>query len=289
MIQIITAVMYQMFNIIKKAKQFYLPPIKPPEKHTDKKIDKDICRNIDDIKWLFHNSTDLTIKNMSLKLNGARIHIAVLTMEGLVDKETLAASITNPIANYENEKYGGEDLLQLLESDILTICDHTRTDTLFDLSQKLMSGFACILVNGCSQAVAAGVQGYSFRGVEEPDTEAVAKGSKEGFSEPLRVNISLIRRRFKNPDLKFETMTIGNISQTDVCICYLTGAVSEDILNEVKARLNKVTLSTLLGSGYLTSYLDDDGSACLFFGCGYDAASGYCLCKAQRGQSYYYS
>ena len=256
-----------MFNIIKRAKNYFLPPVMPPDKHTDKKLDKDICRNIDSIKLLFHNSSDLTVKNMSLKLNGARIHIAVLTMEGLVDKETLAASITNPISDYRNDNYSGEDLLQLLESDIITISDHTRTETLFDLSQKLMSGFACILVNGYSCAVAAGLQGFAFRGVEEPDTEAVAKGSKEGFAEPLRVNISLIRRRFKNPDLKFETMTIGSVSQTDVCICYLIGTVSEDILNEVRSRLKKVDLSTLFGSGYLTSYLEDKGSL-LFSGVG---------------------
>ena len=256
-----------MFDIIKKTKQLYMPPEAPPKKQNDKKLSEDICSNINDIKKLFHNSSDLTVKNMSLMLNNARIHLAVLTMEGLVDKETLAASITNPISNYKSENYSGEDLLQLLESDIITISDHTRTDTLFDLSQKLMSGFACIMINGCSIAVAAGVQGYAFRGVEEPDTEAVAKGSREGFAEPLRVNISLIRRRFKNPDLKFETMTIGDISQTDVCIGYLNGAVSEEILSEVRTRLKKVTLSTLLGSGYLTSYLDDDGSA-LFSGVG---------------------
>lgn len=74
--------------------------------------------------------------------------------------------------------------------------------------------------------LAIGLQGFSFRGVSEPTNEVMEKGSKEGFVEPLRINMTLIRRRMKNPKLKFETLSVGSVSKTDVCLCYLRDTVS---------------------------------------------------------------
>lgn len=63
--------------------------------------------------------------------------------------------------------------------------------------QLLMSGFAIFLIDGCSTAMSIGVQGFSFRGVSEPDSEVSERGSREGFVEPLRINMTLLRRRIK--------------------------------------------------------------------------------------------
>ena len=39
----------------------------------------------------------------------------------------------------------------------------------------------------------------------------------------------MMRRIIKNPSLHFETMVIGEVSRTEVCICYLKGAVLVNI------------------------------------------------------------
>ena len=78
----------------------------------------------------------------------------------------------------------------------------------------------------------------------------------------------MLRRRLKNTNLKFEQMTIGNVSKTDVTLCYLTDCVSTEILTEVKKRLESVKIDTLFASGYLVSYLDSDGEGSVFSGVG---------------------
>ena len=94
------------------------------------------------------------------------------------------------------------------------------------------------------------------------------KGSKEGFVEPLRINMTLIRRRMKNPKLKFETLSVGSVSKTDVCLCYLRDTVSPEIIKEIKKRLSSSTLETVLSSSYLIPFLEEEKNMCPFSGIG---------------------
>ena len=131
-----------------------------------------------------------------------------------------------------------------------------------------MSGFAVVAVDGYAKMLALGIQGFSFRSVSEPDSDVVQRGSKEGFVEPLRINMSLIRRRMKTPKMKFETMTIGSESKTDICLCYMTDIVSPSILRKLKKRLNSINLKTVMASGYIAPYLEQKGDFSFFSGVG---------------------
>ena len=116
--------------------------------------------------------------------------------------------------------------------------------------------------------LAIGAQGFSFRSVSEPESEVVQRGCREGFTEPLRINMTLIRRRIKSPDLVFETITSGYSSNTQMMICYLQNSVSKQILKAIRERLENCNLKMILASGYLSSYLEDNNSKSLFSGVG---------------------
>ena len=257
-----------MFEFIKKLEDFYKPQVSPRKPCPKIPISKNLESNIIVLQSLFNNSSDLTIKKLTLNIDLKTIDIAVITMEGLVDKEVLAASVTNPISQFDKGFCFGRDVFEALEKDIITNCDHMAVNFIGEAASYIMSGFACLLISGENKAIAVGVQGYAFRSVEEPQTEVLQRGSREGFVEPIKVNIGMLRRRLKNTNLKFETMTIGDVSQTDICLCYLNDTVSKDILRELKNRISNVSVDTLLASGYLVSYLDETGSDSLFSGVG---------------------
>lgn len=257
-----------MFDFIKKIEKFYNPPMRPRENKPSTPISEDIQTNINKLRGMFNGSTDFTVKDINLKLTDGNVRVAIVTMEGMSNKETLAMSVTNPISDYNEPAFISDDIFSLIQTDIITCSEQVTVNYLEDITMYIMSGFACVLVDGYSRGLAIGVQGFSFRSVSESETEVVQRGSREGFVEPLRINMSLLRRRLRNTNLQFETMTIGSVSKTDICLCYLNGTVSEDILNELKIRLGKVTLDTLFASGYLVSYLDDNGDRPLFSGVG---------------------
>ena len=84
-----------------------------------------------------------------------------------------------------------------------------------------MKANVVILTEGESQALVADLKGFEKRGIEEPAAEISVRGPQDGFTETIRVNTSLIRRRIRSQKLKMEPYSIGELSQTDVVIAYI--------------------------------------------------------------------
>ena len=213
----------------------------------------------------FADSADLTIRELTLRSSDC-LTAAVITMEGLVDKEQLAQSVLNPLMVYDFGNMPPQRAAETIQNSVAAAADLVTFATVDELVTYITSGFAVLVVDGAEILFAAGTQGYAFRGVSEPESEVVQRGSREGFSEPLRVNMSLLRRRMKSPELVFEQMTVGSESQTQLMLCYLQSKVSGQLLETLRSRLNACRLETVLGAGYLSDYLEDKNTSRLFSG-----------------------
>ena len=216
---------------------------------------------------MFSNSSDLTIKDIILKSN-YKIKGAVITIEGLCSKDELAQSVLNPLMMHDFGTSTPQAALETILTSVSGSCDMTKFNSTQELIAFITSGFAVIALDGCDDMIAVGVQGYSYRSVSEPESEVVQRGAREGFTEPLRVNMSMIRRRMKNPDLIFEQLTVGTESKTQIMICYLKHCASPSLVKKVKTRLNECQLPTIFASGYLSEYLEDKSTSRLFSGVG---------------------
>lgn len=93
--------------------------------------------------------------------------------------------------------------------------------------------------------------------VEEPKTESVVRGPREGFVESLGTNTALLRRKIKNTQLKFEKITVGKQTKTDICIVYINGIANEKIVQEVKDRITRIETDSILESGYIEAFIED--------------------------------
>ncbi|MEE0857986.1 MAG: spore germination protein [Acutalibacteraceae bacterium] len=254
-----------MKNPFEYFKSYFYPNDKSPvNKPINTYITDSLGKNIEYLDSKFNGSADFTVRYLTVN----NVRCAILTMEGMCNKEVLALSVINPLLNSEYPPIEKMELFLHIEKSVLSASEIARIETFESLMQLIMSGFAVLLIDGCSTALSIGVQGFSFRGVSEPDSEVSERGSREGFVEPLRINMSLLRRRIKNPDLKFETMTLGGVSKTEICLCYLTDAVSETILDELRKKLKEIDIDTVLASGYLVTFLEDKNDRSLFSGVG---------------------
>lgn len=226
-----------------------------------------LTEKLSELKSDFSDSADLTIRNITLK-SARNIKAAIVTIEGMVDKEQLSQSVMNPLMAYDFALMNGAEAAEKILSSVMGSSDVVVFYTKQELIGFITSGFAVLIIDGAEKMFAIGVQGYSFRGVSEPESEVVQRGSREGFTEPLRVNMSLIRRRMKNPDLVFEQAVVGRESQTQLMLCYLKSRVSEKLLKKLKKRLEGCDLDSVLASGYLSEYLEDKNTSRLFSGVG---------------------
>ena len=253
-----------MFEWIKrcvwKEKRGYSPPEQDPGVTR-------LCQSLDDnliaIRTSCSNTADLLAKELTVD----GLSLELLTVEGMCDTGNLCKLILDPLSGLRLEEKTPDGFLKWARGSLLG-SEQREIRTLEELFPAIMSGFAVILIDGAEIGLALGVQGFDFRSVEEPSSNVNIKGSHEGFVEVIRVNMSMIRRRIKSPELVFEMMQIGSRSRTDVCIAYMSGAVSGELLRHVKNRLESVSIDVLLDAGYLRPFLDSKRLS-MFDGVGY--------------------
>ncbi|MFI3206965.1 MAG: spore germination protein, partial [Clostridia bacterium] len=218
-------------------------------------LSKNLNENIQILDKRFKNASDFT--KLALKIDN--IDAVLLSLEGQIDRQYVSVSALRPMSNIEIGSLRGGDLVNFVSENVLRVIDQIKINTIEDLITKLMLGFAVILMDSCDTAISFGGQGFKTRSVENPDNENMLRGSKEGFVEAVQINVSLIRRRMRNTDLKFERMTIGKESMTPIMISYIENRVSKKILNKLKSELKNINLKTVMAAGYLTGYLNKGG------------------------------
>ena len=207
------------------------------------------------LREYFGGVSDLTLRVVHTR--GFKDTVLVASMEGLADKELVTLSIMNRLDGFYIAENMNADMIWNELCTRVVSCSDVKTVTTIDQAAELiMAGFACVFVCGCSRALAVGVQGYAYRSVDDPETEILQRGSREGFVEPIKINLSLLRRRIKSPDLRLESLKVGKTLPVDVTICYLEGAAPRQLIDEVKRRLEDAELDSAFTSGCLTEYLD---------------------------------
>ena len=223
-------------------------PEMPPVPLTDNLLD-----NLVELRALFGGSADLTIRRMTV----CSREIALVTVEGMVDRHLMADAVILPMARMTGESASAETLISRIRDEVLGFVDMQQVTTFGELANLITSGFAAVLVEGVPYAVLGGLQGFMIRGISEPSTEVTVRGSREGFTEAIRVNISMVRRRLKSPALAFEMLTAGKTTQTAVCLCYMQDRVSRRLLDDIRARIQDCPLEAVLESGYIQPFLEN--------------------------------
>ena len=114
-----------------------------------------------------------------------------------------------------------------------------------EMIDNLLSGPCILLIDGYEQGLIIDTRKYPSRSIEEPETEKVIQGAKDGFTETLLTNCNLIRRRLRVPGLTFSLQKIGTFSNTDVAVAYLENHCDQKLLNDVIHALSSLETSAL--------------------------------------------
>ena len=219
-------------------------------------------RSLSRIRELFGDSDDLNI----VRFETAGIKCAVLTLEGMTSSSDLSKMLFSPLMDFKKMFAEPADIYNYLMRKGLFSTESKSVRNYSDVSEKLCSGFAVVLINGEKRGAAIGAQGFKTRSISEPATENNIKGCMEAFSDNLKTSMSMIRRRLKSPLLRFETLKAGKISQIELCIAYISGKAPASLVSEVKSRLGEIRLDIISGTGCLEPFLSDNRGA-FFSGC----------------------
>ncbi|MDD4801352.1 MAG: spore germination protein [Syntrophomonas sp.] len=226
-------------------------------------ISDDIQENLDNLHLLLERCSDAVFKEFAfgpdLKIRGL-----VIYFDGLVDRQEvedhLLKSLMLEINMQDDNKYHWpkHDIFQWIKDSILSLSEVKTVTTLQDLCHSISSGDTVLLIDGYDTGLIAGTRSWQGRSVQTPESEVVVRGPKEGFTETLRFNTALLRRRLKTANFKIESFVLGRITKTDVALCYIEGIAPEELIAEVKKRLGNIDIDGILDTGYLEEFLEDN-------------------------------
>lgn len=212
-------------------------------------------KSLDYIKRRFSDCFDVKYR----EIEGALGKTTLVFIDNLCSTEFISDYIVSPI---KNRQYVCKDLDELitnvLEINLASYVKNKRD--LDDAMLHILSGDVVIFVEGYEDIIYCEAKGFVRRGIGIPETEAVVKGPREGFNELFVDNISLIRRKIKNPDLKFEPIYVGNKSQTVVCLGYIKGVAKDELIKDVKNVVKNLDAEFLLDTNYVEDKLKDSQS-----------------------------
>lgn len=145
----------------------------------------------------------------------------------------------------------------MISQDYERLTKYNMVTRISDIVAKVLKGSTAILIDGKPYAYIAELTSFQHRSINEPSNEASIRGPREGFTEDLNTNKSLIRRKISHPDLKFEMHQAGELTNTNFAVAYIEGKVKPELLQEVTRRLQAFHTNQLLDSGYIEEFIED--------------------------------
>ena len=221
-------------------------------------VDMDV--NIKNIEMLFKDCADIVRREV--KVEGQEtFRIYGVYTDGLINRDILEKYLLTTLLNYKNlngEIKGQENTrTQLIMQHFSATFDVKEVEKMEDMVKAVLSGDSAIFVEGCEKGLVIATRGWPGRGVSEPSTENVVRGPREGFTETIRFNTVLVRRRIRDTKLKFKAISYGTRSKTDVVVAYIEDIAKSELVDEVMTRLNKYVIDAILDSGYIEQLIED--------------------------------
>lgn len=231
-----------------------------PQPEILQNFSEDFQKNLDTFKGIVGNSSDITIRKFAFGFK-EKIPAALIFIDGMIDNNLLNENILKPLMfniNYvyaeANEKINN---MEYIQSNLLSVGEIEETSSINKAINSFLSGDIILLIEGSEEALVIGLHGWKTRSIEEPKTESSVRGPHEGFSETLRINTALLRRKIKNTNLMFESVKLGVRTNTDICIVYIKDLANPKLIEEIRQRLTKINTDAILESGYIEQFIED--------------------------------
>lgn len=221
---------------------------------------KEIPDTIDDIKRALEEkvglgiSFDVTFREMVF----GGVRCGFLYMNGFA-KDTALIEVIKRLT-YADEAEMDDRPLEALKDKLVAHIQVESLEKFDEVIDKTLAGMTALFVEGARAALVIDAKSFPTRSTSEPDLERVVRGARDGFVETLMTNVTLIRRRLRDPRLKFEVVQVGERTKTDVCIAYIQDVAAPELIDTFRNKVEKVVIDGIpLGEKQLEEILVSKG------------------------------
>ncbi len=236
------------------------PSIGETESSEMKLLSKNLQDNLNALKSILHYGTnaDAVVREFDIPTI-PKTEASIVFIEGLASTNIIDFAILQPlmlIANLDDDRKA-ENTLELVKRRLLPGNQVTEKDNLRAITEGVLSGATCLLIEGSDIALTVETRSWEHRGIEKPSAEMVVRGPQEAFNETLRSNLALIRRRMRTPDLITEMLKVGTLSRVDCAVLYIEGLTNPELVDEVKRRISETKSDHIQDTGVLEQFIEE--------------------------------
>jgi spore germination protein KA len=208
------------------------------------------------LKPYIEKNRDLMVR--SFALGGVPDHqAAAIFMEGIIDGQVLSEDVLKPLMLKGLKQGGASELIDYISERALTVGGVQKLTTFSELVQGIFDGYTILIFDGVREALAVDIRDGERRGIEEPASERSTRGPREGFVESIVVNIALIRRRLRDPNLVAEKMVIGKRTRTELALLYIEDIAAPEVIDQLRERLSRIEIDGLLTCAQLDQLIEE--------------------------------
>lgn len=171
------------------------------------------------------------------------------------DEEVVSTAVASNITIRKRKKF---NLVDYIYSCLIPLNDTKKSQSFKDVINAVNSGECALFVDTIDTCFLSDVKGFEKRSIDTPQNEMVIRGSQESFVEIIRTNTSMLRRLVNNENLVIESTAVGTVSKTQCAICYMQDIANNDLVAEVKYRVNNLDVDYILSSGELEDLLKEN-------------------------------
>lgn len=265
------------FSIIPNSNNKRIKPTEP------KNIEKNIDLNLNYVESIYNTliNSDIVIRNFELKCQNKKYKAFIIYIDGMVNNDLINRFILEPlmfshennilnnIIDEEKDSSSNKNNLTVKKIKPINIEEYIYKNLIPQNSIKkyeeftkifdgINSGNCALFIDTLSVGFDLDVKGLQQRSVDKPANENIIKGPQEAFVENIRNNTALLRRIINNENLVIENISIGNITKTKTAVCYLKNIANDNLVSEVKFRLNNLKIDSLISTGQLEQLIEDN-------------------------------
>lgn len=250
---------FNIFKPLKKSKnkdkiiQNSISELSPPTKTND--ISSSLKENISLLENLFKDDDTFVTRHIKNANNSAHFFIAYC--DGVVNSQVINDYIIKPLVNSNLPGTKKSTANEIIENVVL-VSEATKSNDIKKIIESITYGDTILFTEGLAEAIILNSKFFTTRSITEPDAEKILSGPREGFTEGLMTNLSLIRRKLRTNELKIKSYTLGERTKTQMCICYIDGIVNKNVLKELYKRLDKIKMDGVLDTNYITEQIRDN-------------------------------
>jgi len=224
------------------------------------KPSKDIEENIKLLTGLFEGSQDYIGRKFAPGGVGAPM-LYMAYFDAMTNREAMDLTVINRLFKMDwaelSPEEKGETVYETLRDRGIATTDISETDDMFDILYFIHAGDTAVFIDGCEKVVVVATRGFPNRGIQSAETEVVVQGPREAFSEVMRFNTALIRRRIRDNNLVVKQSKMGIRSLTDIAVVYMKDITRPEVLAEVECRLESIEIDGVMDSGSVEQFIEE--------------------------------